>query len=181
MLSSFVSVLLLSGKRRTQNLQNANIRHSQLQGQQNTTNEVSLHLFWSIYEHSTQYFDLHMNFRIFPYKSFQFNFDTQIVWAPCGLSAEICKIANFIKFTVFVKLAVSLIPPSLVRSVSLSAKFRQTANVVKFVYFPFIKMDGEIFSNLPFSLLDAFLDISSILDRHCFHLVSIVPVINIVC
>ena len=61
-----------AGKRRTQNLQNADIRHSQPQGRQNTTHEVSLRLFWSIYEHSTQYFDLNMNLRIFPYKSFKF-------------------------------------------------------------------------------------------------------------
>ena len=72
MLSSLVSLLLLSGKRRTQNLQNADIRHCQPQWRQNTTDEVSLRLFWSIYEHSTQCFDLTMNLRIFPYKSFQF-------------------------------------------------------------------------------------------------------------
>ena len=64
MLSSLVSLLLLSGKRRTQNLQHADIRYSQPQGRQNTTDEVSLRLFWSIYEHSTQYFDLNMNLRI---------------------------------------------------------------------------------------------------------------------
>ena len=72
MLSSLVSLLLLSGKRRTQNLQNAGIHHCQPQGRQNTTDEVSLRLFWSIYEHSTQYFDLNTNLRIFPCKSFQF-------------------------------------------------------------------------------------------------------------
>ena len=72
MLSSLVSLLLLSGKHRTQNVQNADVRHCQPQGRQNTTNEVSFRLFWSIYQHSTQYFDLNMNFRIFPYKSFQF-------------------------------------------------------------------------------------------------------------
>ena len=72
MLSSLVSLLLLSGKRRTRSLQNADLHYSQPQGRQNTTDEVSLHLFWSIYEHSTQYFDLNMNLRIFPYKSFQF-------------------------------------------------------------------------------------------------------------
>ncbi|MCV6576365.1 MAG: hypothetical protein OIF58_11570, partial [Cohaesibacter sp.] len=65
MLSS-LSLLLFSGKRRTQNLSNADIRHSQPQRRQNTTDEVSLRLFWSIYEHSTQYFDLNMNLRIFP-------------------------------------------------------------------------------------------------------------------
>ena len=54
------------------NLQNADIRHSQPQGRRSTTDEVSLRLFWSIYEHSTQYFDLNMNLRIFPYKSFKF-------------------------------------------------------------------------------------------------------------
>ena len=69
---SSLSLLLFSGKRRTQNLQNADIRHSQPQRRQNTTDEVSLRLFWSIYEHSTQYFDLNMNLRIFPYKSIQF-------------------------------------------------------------------------------------------------------------
>ena len=72
MLSSLVSLLLLSGKRRTQNLQNADIFHCQPQERQNTTDEVRLRLFWSIYEHSTQYFDLNMNLRIFPYKSFKF-------------------------------------------------------------------------------------------------------------
>ena len=72
MLSSLVSLLLLSGKRRTQNLQNADIRHSQPQGRQNTTDAVSLHLFWSMYKHSAQYFDLNMNLRISSYKSFKF-------------------------------------------------------------------------------------------------------------
>ena len=72
MLSSLVSLLLLSGKLRTQNLQNTDIHHCQPQGRQNTTDEVSLRLFWSIYEHSSQYFDLNMNLRIFPCKSFQF-------------------------------------------------------------------------------------------------------------
>ena len=54
----------------TQNLQNVDICHSQPQGRQNTTDAVSLHLFWSIYKHSAQYFDLNMNLRISSYKSF---------------------------------------------------------------------------------------------------------------
>ena len=41
------------------------------------------------------------------------------------------------------------------------AKFHQITNFAKSVcHFSFVKMDGEILSNLPFSLLHAFLDIS---------------------
>ena len=69
------------------NLQNADTRHSQLQGPQNTTDEVSLRLFWSIYEHSTQYFDLNMNLRIFPYKSFKFR-HTDCLGALCWNSSR---------------------------------------------------------------------------------------------
>ena len=50
MLRENFSLLLLSGKRRKQNLQNADIRYSQPKGRQNTRDEVSLRLFWSIYQ-----------------------------------------------------------------------------------------------------------------------------------
>ena len=77
--------------------------------------------------------------------------------------AKCRQIVTFAKFTIFVEFTAFRIPPSFDRCLKSKPLWR---NVVKSslspnspIYSPFAKIDSKIFSNLPFSLSHAFLDI----------------------
>ena len=72
----------------------------QPQGRQNTTDEVSLRLFLSIYEHSTQYFHINMNLRSsyinvpsgsnLPYSPVQNPCHISVIFVPVIISVYFC-------------------------------------------------------------------------------------------